>query len=85
MLGDALLTTLQRLPNVKWMATTLGKRGSVLIERSTARPAEERVLDEVLSSMLQQVSDGASTSRRDSGSNGSSECGCVSPSGVAIR
>ncbi|KAA6416772.1 MAG: carbohydrate kinase [Trebouxia sp. A1-2] len=32
-LGDALHTTLQRLPNVKWMVTTLGKKGSVLLER----------------------------------------------------
>ena len=30
-LGDAMLSTLQQLPRRKWMITTLGKRGSVLI------------------------------------------------------
>jgi hypothetical protein len=34
-LGDALVTTFSRLPdNVKWMVTTLGKRGAVVLERN---------------------------------------------------
>lgn len=34
-LGDALVTAFSRLPdNVKWMATTLGKRGAVVLERA---------------------------------------------------
>jgi sugar/nucleoside kinase (ribokinase family) len=35
-LGDAVLSTYQRLPHVKWMVTTLGARGSVFLQRPSA-------------------------------------------------
>ncbi|MEW5302516.1 MAG: hypothetical protein WDW36_005295 [Sanguina aurantia] len=38
-LGDAILATAQRLPAAKLLITTLGSRGSVLIDRSTAAAA----------------------------------------------
>lgn len=58
-LGDAMLTCLQRLPHLKYMITTLGKRGSALVQRSEVAPnAGSVTLDEQLANMLQQVNDG---------------------------
>lgn len=34
-IGDAITSTFSRLPKVKWMITTLGSKGSVLLERQT--------------------------------------------------
>ena len=66
-LGDALHTTLARLPRVKFMITTLGKKGSVLIARSDSQTAaheadqetdqevvQEAVLEDLLNSMLKK-------------------------------
>jgi sugar/nucleoside kinase (ribokinase family) len=33
-LGNAIIKTFARLPKVKWMITTLGKKGSILLERT---------------------------------------------------
>ena len=40
MLGDALVSTLHRLPSAEWVFTTLGLRGAVLLQR--AAPEEAR-------------------------------------------
>jgi hypothetical protein len=82
-LGDALHTTLQRLPNVKWVVTTLGKKGSVLLEHCPDHPGQtEAVLNELLSTMLEEVNG----SRSSSNGNGSScSLGCTSKNKTHIR
>lgn len=82
-LGDALHTTLQRLPNVKWVVTTLGKRGSVLLERCPDQAGQkEAVLNELLSSMLEEVNCSRSSSI---GNGSSSSLGCTSKNKTHIR
>ena len=44
MLGDALVSTLQRLPSAKWVFTTLGVRGAVLLQRAPPEEARGGVL-----------------------------------------
>ncbi|GAB4822038.1 hypothetical protein N2152v2_009084 [Parachlorella kessleri] len=58
-LGDAILSTFYQLPRAKWMVTTLGARGSVLLERpsSTApdgvgTPAKVATLEELMHASL---------------------------------
>jgi hypothetical protein len=54
-LGDALLSTFQRLPHIKWLITTLGAQGAVFLQRpevaaqSAAMPAAR--LDDLLESL----------------------------------
>ena len=78
-LGDALYTMLQRLPKVKWMVTTLGKRGSILLERKhDQQDAPEAVLDDVVQDLLQEVNSsgsGSSSSSSSSSSNSGSSIG----------
>lgn len=82
-LGDALHTTLQRLPKVKLMVTTLGKKGSILLERCSDQPGQtEAVLHELLGTMLEEVN----SSRSSSNGNGSScSLGCTSKNKTHIR
>jgi sugar/nucleoside kinase (ribokinase family) len=40
-LSDALIATAHRLPQAKFIITTLGKRGAVLLERGSAGAAAE--------------------------------------------
>ena len=77
-LGDAMLTCLGRLPHVQWMITTLGKRGSALVQRSPAAPdASSAVLDEKLNEMLHHVSEQQPSS--------SDFEGCTTRDGLPIR
>ncbi len=81
-LGDALHTTFQRLPNVKWMVTTLGKKGSVLLERCPDQAGQtEAVLNELLSTMLEEVN-GSSSSN---GNGSSCSLGCTAKNKTHIR
>ena len=85
-LGDAMLSTLQRLPRVKWVVTTLGRRGSVLVERqSPTKDAEEVVLEEKLNALLTDVADDASYGGRQGGDANDGPADCTCPSGVSIR
>lgn len=82
-LGDALYTTVQRLPNVKFMVTTLGKRGSVLLERCPDQQCQdEAVLNEWLDSMLEEVNKSRSSTN---GNNGSNSLGCSATNSTYIR
>lgn len=82
-LGDALHTTLQRLPNVKWMVTTLGKKGSVLLERCPDQAGQtEAVVNELLSTMLEEVH---SSSSSNNGNGSSYPLGCTSKNKTHIR
>lgn len=84
-LGDALLGTLARLPcRVRWVATTLGARGSVLLQRAgggggggaAAAAGEPQVLDELLPRLLERAAAAAAVD---------SSIACVSTSGIEIR
>ena len=92
-LGDALHTTLARLPRVKFMITTLGKKGSVLIARSDSQTAaqetdqeaaQEAVLEDLLHSMLKNVS---SNHAGDGDGDGDSSrlLGCTARDGTHIK
>ncbi len=91
-LGDAMLSTLQQLPRLKWMITTLGKRGSVLINRQDPQQhSEEAVLEDKLNSMLSSLDSSsssssslASSSRQDEAAKASA-ADCISKSNVYIR
>lgn len=77
-LGDALHTALSRLPNVKWLVTTLGKRGSVLLEHHPSQQStDEAVLDDLLNSMLEEVS--------SSQTGNASSLGCTSKENIHIQ
>ena len=96
-LGDAVLTTLARLPRVKFMVTTLGKKGSVLIERTASQTAaqeadeeaaqegvQEAVLENLLHSMLKSVtSNHAGIGSADG--DGSRPLGCTARNGTHIK
>lgn len=77
-LGDALHTTLSRLPNIKWLVTTLGKRGSVLLEHHPSQQStDEAVLEDLLNSMLEEVS--------SSQTGNASSLGCTSKENIHIQ
>ncbi len=94
-LGDAMLSTLQQLPRLKWMITTLGKRGSVLIKRQDPQQcSEEAVLEDKLTSMLSSLDSSSSSSSSSSslassswqeGPAKASATDCTSKSNVHIR
>ncbi len=78
-----------RLPRARWLITTLGSRGSVLLERPTsssngtaaaAAPAEPAVLDELVEQLFKE----AASRRSSSGSQQAADAACVSASGVTI-
>lgn len=82
-LGDAMLATLQRLPRLKWMITTLGKRGSVLVERRQGQQhGEEAVLEDELNAMLSNV---ASSSGRQIDEANAGATDCTSKNNTGIR
>ncbi|PRW59942.1 pfkB family carbohydrate kinase [Chlorella sorokiniana] len=84
-LGDALLATLSRLPRARWLITTLGSRGSVLLERpsgssngaAAAAAAEPAVLDDLAEQLFSEAA--SSSSSEEQGGPA-----CVSASGIEI-
>lgn len=93
-LGDAMLGLLEQLPRVQWVITTLGKKGSVLVERASFKDAEgEAVLEDVLNSMLTEAASSNSNSSSNGGSGGASQNGheqvsqaaCISKTQAEIR
>ncbi len=42
-IGDALIKLMGALPRAQWILTTLGKRGSVLVQRGNATPDNTEV------------------------------------------
>lgn len=53
--GDAIAAVLARLPRVKWMITTLGKRGSVLLERAEGGEAAEEAAEDVIGRLFEEA------------------------------
>lgn len=95
-LGDALLTSLARLPKAKFLITTLGKKGSVLIARSDRQEAaqgtaqetaQEAVLEDLLDNMLKKVasSSPAGNGSGDRNGDGGSKLGCTARDGTHIK
>ena len=91
-LGDAMLCTLQQLPRLKWMITTLGTRGSVLIKRQRPQQcSEEAVLEDKLNCMLSSLDSSSSrcsslaSSSRQDGAVKASAAGRTNKSNVHIR
>lgn len=77
--GDALLSTLQRLPHAEWVVTTLGSRGSVFLQRAEQQASSEpQKLDDVLGALWERVTSG----ERSSTSGGAA---CTAPDGTEIR
>ena len=82
-IGDALLSTLQRLPHAKWVATTLGSRGSVFLQRADQlgggqpKGGQPQNIDKVLGELWERA--------ESSGSSSSAELACTTPDGVQIR
>lgn len=81
--GDAMIRLLQQLPRVQWIITTLGKKGSVLVEKASPEDAEEdAVLEDMLNKMLTEASSSSSSSSTRS-TSGASKHGCVSSDSAA--
>ncbi len=78
--GDALLSTLQRLPHAEWVVTTLGSRGCVFLQRSggsSARAEPERI-DDVLGKLWERAQSSAESAM-------SQDPACTTPDGTPIR
>ena len=87
-LGDAMLCLLKQLPRVQWIITTLGKRGSVLVEKTSPQGAEEEaVLEDALNSILTEAARSSSSSNNSSSSShgGQSQAACISKTQAQIR
>lgn len=99
-LGDALHTSLARLPQARFLITTLGKKGSVLIARTdrqeaaqaaaqeaVGEAAQEAVLEDLLDNMLKEVAGSSPTGNGNEGRNGDggSKLGCTARDGTHIK
>ncbi len=83
-----MLSILQQLPRVKWMITTLGKRGSVLVQKQdTQHQQDNAVLEDQLKTMLRQVASSSHTksSAGDGAGAGAGAADCISQSKTHIR
>lgn len=70
-----------RLPRALWLITTLGSRGSVLMERAeSAEPASEVALEDLIAQLLTEAQAGAAEAAQQQ-----APPVCVSASGVAIH
>lgn len=84
-LGDAMISLLQQLPKVQWIITTLGKKGSVLVQRSSSQAATEAVvLEDKLNNMLADLSDTTSESASRCNHGDKAKADCISKSQVSI-
>ena len=92
-MGDAMLSTFHRLPAAKWMITTLGARGSVLLERAdpldpldpsvaaaaaAARQEPSAALEDLLPGLFEQAAAAAAPS------GAAAEPACRSSEGVDV-
>ena len=85
-LGNAMLSILQQLPNVQWMITTLGKRGSVLLQQQQPQQGMQSiVLEDEITAMLSSVSSSSSSSSSRGQSIDDESVGCLSRNNVPIR
>ena len=84
-LGAALQAILLHLPHAQWVITTLGGRGSILLQRQPAhsadqhQPVGETTLNDVIDELMQQTRAAGSSDYQPHG-----EVACTSPNDVAI-
>lgn len=79
--GDAVVEMLSRLPRARWLITTLGKRGSVLLER--AEPHSGAAPQEVEANyLIERLFNRAEEGQKEAGPG---EVACVSGTGVEVR
>ena len=80
--GNAIAVTFARLPNVKWMITTLGKKGSVLLERKNTEddenPVESVIAEDLIQRLFFQAEEGCE------GVSQGDELACTSANGIEI-
>ena len=78
-LSDALLVTAERLPRAKFVITTLGRRGSVMLSRDQQQGQQQmtsgRELKEILSGLDKELSQASQADQE----------ACVSRTGLKIR
>ena len=77
-LADALVVTAERLPLARFVITTLGRRGSVMLIREKESPQAGRELKEVLSGLEKELGQAPELW-------GSDQEACVSRTGVHVR
>lgn len=82
---------LVRLPKLKFLITTLGKKGSVLVvptdsQEAAQEAAQEAVLEDLLHSMLEKVASSscAADGGMDGSRDGSRSLGCTARNGTHI-
>lgn len=86
-----MLGLLDQLPRVQWMITTLGKKGSVLVERASPQDAKgEAVLEYALNNMISEAASGSSSngahdSAGHDGHGPKSQAACTSKTQAKIR
>lgn len=79
-----MLGLLEQLSRVQWIITTLGKKGSVLVERASPQDAEgEAVLEDTLNNMLSKAA--SSSSSNGAGHGPKSQAVCTSKTQAKIR
>ena len=78
-LSDALLVTAERLPRAKFVITTLGRRGSVMLSRDRQQGQQQkasgRELKEILSGLDKELSQASQADQE----------ACISRTGLQIR
>ncbi len=77
-LADALLVTAERLPGARFVITTLGRRGSIMLSRSGEQGGQQqggRSLKDVLSDLEAELGQRQSPAQED----------CISRTGLPIR
>ena len=87
-LGDAMICLLQQLPRLQWTITTLGKKGSVLVERAPPQDAADTVvLDDTINNMLSEAASSSANGTRGhhSGQGSPRPADCTSKGQTEIR
>lgn len=81
--GDAMVAMLARLPRAKWLLTTCGRDGSILLERparGVAAPCGAAVLQDALDELGTELRAGV-----DAAGGQADRAGCTSTAGATIR
>ena len=80
-----MLAMMQQLPRVQWMITTLGKRGSVLLERQHSEQTHDStVLEDQLNAMLHRLNRSNTAGDNLQPADGET-ADCISKNGTPIR
>ena len=93
-LGNAVIKTFARLPKVKWMITTLGKKGSILLERtnndssSTPTTAPSGIAEDIFEKLFIEAEEENNNSKKvkvnTSAGKKARLRGCITANGIEI-